>query len=293
MLLGGLWHGANWTFVAWGGLHGAALAVNHVWQGSGLRLPRPAAWTLTLLFVMACWVLFRSPDFFTAGDMLLSMVGQHGAGEVSLDREFIVALIAGAAVALLGPTSQGFALRRLQPRAWLAMPVGAALAYLLLLVGGRLPMSSSTSSSDTSSRTAPLLPPCRRTAVGSRDRIRLRRLVDLFAAAVATGQPRPGGDQRTLRFPALARSDRFDSAVFGTSTSRLLRPVVLNAAFGARFVNLAMNAATAYEQTRLMAVFRRAHPEAHQVLVGLDLAYCRPGLPELKFTPRPFPAWMY
>ena len=36
MLLGGLWHGANWTFVAWGGLHGAALAVNHVWQGSGL-----------------------------------------------------------------------------------------------------------------------------------------------------------------------------------------------------------------------------------------------------------------
>ena len=40
MLLGGLWHGANWTFVAWGGLHGAALAVNHVWQGSGLA---PAA----------------------------------------------------------------------------------------------------------------------------------------------------------------------------------------------------------------------------------------------------------
>ena len=139
MLLGGLWHGANWTFVAWGGLHGAALAVNHVWQGSGLRLPRPAAWALTLLFVMACWVLFRSADFATAGDMLLSMVGQHGAGEVSLDREFIVALIGGAAVALLGPTSQEVALERLQPRAWLAMPVGVALAYLLLLVGGRLP----------------------------------------------------------------------------------------------------------------------------------------------------------
>ena len=139
MLLGGLWHGANWTFVAWGGLHGAALAVNHVWQGRGLRLPRPAAWALTLLFVMACWVLFRSADFTTAGDMLLSMVGQHGAGEVSLDREFIAALIGGAAVALLGPTSQEVALERLQPKAWLAMPAGVALAYLLLLVGGRLP----------------------------------------------------------------------------------------------------------------------------------------------------------
>ena len=103
----------------------------------------------------------------------------------------------------------------------------------------------------------------------------------------------PVATNARFAFPALARSDRFDSAVFGTSTSRLLRPVVLNAAFGARFVNLAMNAATAYEQTRLMAVFREAHPGAQQVLVGLDLAYCMPGLPELKFTPRPFPAWMY
>jgi hypothetical protein len=103
----------------------------------------------------------------------------------------------------------------------------------------------------------------------------------------------PVATNARFAFPALARSDRFDSAVFGTSTSRLLRPVVLNAAFGTRFVNLAMNAATAYEQTRLMAVFRKAHPGAHQVLVGLDLAYCMPGLPELKFTPRPFPVWMY
>jgi hypothetical protein len=71
--------------------------------------------------------------------MLLSMIGQHGAGEVSLDREFIVALIGGAGVALLGPTSQEVALERLQPRVWLAMPAGVALAYLLLLVGGRLP----------------------------------------------------------------------------------------------------------------------------------------------------------
>ncbi len=139
MLLGGLWHGANWTFVAWGGLHGAALAVNHLWQGSGLRLPRAAAWALTLLFVMACWVLFRSADFATAGDVLLSMIGGHGAGAVSLDREFVVALIGGAAVALLCPTSQQLALDRLRPYAWLAMPAGASLAYLLLLVGGRLP----------------------------------------------------------------------------------------------------------------------------------------------------------
>jgi alginate O-acetyltransferase complex protein AlgI len=139
MLLGGLWHGANWTFVAWGGLHGLALAVNHVWQGWGFRLPRVIAWALTLLFVMAGWVLFRSADFATAGDVLLSMLGQHGLGSISLDREFVAALIGGAAVALLGPTSQEAALAKLQPNPWLAMPAGVALAYLLLLVGGRLP----------------------------------------------------------------------------------------------------------------------------------------------------------
>jgi alginate O-acetyltransferase complex protein AlgI len=139
MLLGGLWHGANWTFVAWGGLHGLALAVNHVWQGRGFSLPRAAAWALTVLFVMATWVLFRSADFSTAGDILGSMVGVHGLGRLSLDREVVAALTGGAAVALLGPTSQDAALAALQPKPWLAMPAGLALAYLLLLVGGRLP----------------------------------------------------------------------------------------------------------------------------------------------------------
>ncbi len=80
MLLGGLWHGANWTFVAWGGLHGVALAVNHVWEGRGFRLPNAAAWLLTLLFVMAAWVLFRSPTFGQAGQILGSMAGTHGFG---------------------------------------------------------------------------------------------------------------------------------------------------------------------------------------------------------------------
>ncbi len=103
----------------------------------------------------------------------------------------------------------------------------------------------------------------------------------------------PVATNQRFAYPSLARSERFDSAIFGTSTSRLLRPVVLDGEFGARFVNLAMNAATAYEQTRLMAVFRRAHPAARLVLVGLDLSYCAPGAQEMRFTPREFPDWMY
>jgi hypothetical protein len=103
----------------------------------------------------------------------------------------------------------------------------------------------------------------------------------------------PVASNARFAFPSLARSDRFDSAIFGTSTTRLLRPAVLNPEFGARFVNLAMNAATAYEQSRLMAVFRQAHPTARLVLVGIDISHCEPGETEQQFTPRAFPAWMY
>jgi hypothetical protein len=103
----------------------------------------------------------------------------------------------------------------------------------------------------------------------------------------------PVSTNARFSFPALARSEKFDSANFGTSTSRLLRPDALNAEFGGRFANLAMNDATPYEQSRLMAVFRAEHPAARFVLVGLDVRYCMVGGADEKFTPRPFPEYMY
>ena len=103
----------------------------------------------------------------------------------------------------------------------------------------------------------------------------------------------PVATDARFSFPALARSPRFDSALFGTSTSRLLRPAALDPSFGARFANLAMNSATPYEQSELMAVFRRAHPDARTVMVGLDIGWCVTGDTYQKLTPRPFPAWMY
>jgi hypothetical protein len=102
----------------------------------------------------------------------------------------------------------------------------------------------------------------------------------------------PVATNARFSFPALARAPNFDSAVIGTSTSRLLRPAALNPAFDARFVNLSMNAATAYEQTRILSLFARAHPEARVIILGLDIAWC--GIGEVqKYTPRPFPEWMY
>jgi hypothetical protein len=94
-------------------------------------------------------------------------------------------------------------------------------------------------------------------------------------------------------FPMLARQTRFDSAVFGTSTSRLLRPAVLNQALDTHFVNLAMNSATAYEQTRMLDLFLRHHPKPRAIVIGLDTAWCTIGEDQPRFTDRPFPEWMY
>lgn len=84
MLLGGLWHGAGWTFVAWGALHGAYLVVQQLWTRFGTwRLPALAARSLTFLAVLVAWVFFRAPDFGTAFEVLKGMSGLNG---VSLPR---------------------------------------------------------------------------------------------------------------------------------------------------------------------------------------------------------------
>jgi D-alanyl-lipoteichoic acid acyltransferase DltB (MBOAT superfamily) len=76
-VLGGLWHGAAWTFVAWGALHGAALVCYRGWERTGLVLPRLIAWAVTFLFVMIAWVFFRAPSFAAATSMLGAMAGMN------------------------------------------------------------------------------------------------------------------------------------------------------------------------------------------------------------------------
>src|SRR6185295_5549811 len=88
MLLGGLWHGAGWTYVAWGGLHGIYLVTNHAWHAlrerlgfpaQGTRAGRIAGRTLTFLAVVVGWVFFRSTSFDAALSMIAGMTGLHGA----------------------------------------------------------------------------------------------------------------------------------------------------------------------------------------------------------------------
>jgi alginate O-acetyltransferase complex protein AlgI len=115
MLLGGLWHGAAWTFVIWGAVHGCGLVVNHAWNKIAdayrLRLPNPIAWALTLFFVTLAWVPFRADNLSAAFTIWKSLFGLHGLapGETMTATQLATAAICISgllAVALFAPNTQ-------------------------------------------------------------------------------------------------------------------------------------------------------------------------------------------
>jgi alginate O-acetyltransferase complex protein AlgI len=89
MLLGGLWHGAAWTFVIWGGLHGVYLAINHAWQAASGRIAGSSRWLdsrfataagvlVTFVAVTVAWTFFRASSLDAALRMLAAMSGANG-----------------------------------------------------------------------------------------------------------------------------------------------------------------------------------------------------------------------
>lgn len=133
MLIGGLWHGAGWTFVVWGGLHGLYLVANHAWRAAtrGLfslapaldKCLKPAAWIVTFLAVVVSWVFFRSADFHTAIRFLSTMAGLAPQAATNYPPALTLALAGSvkfiwlaliAALAFLAPSTQEY-LRNYQP----------------------------------------------------------------------------------------------------------------------------------------------------------------------------------
>ncbi len=114
-VLAGIWHGAGWTFVAYGLLHGLALAVNHGWRHFQMGdVGREVGWFLTMMVVVVGLVIFRAPDLSVAGTMLTSMFGLNSLfGEaqtidmVSLDVYSTLAMIGVlGAIVMSAPNSQ-------------------------------------------------------------------------------------------------------------------------------------------------------------------------------------------
>jgi hypothetical protein len=160
MLLGGLWHGAAWTFVIWGGLHGLYLMINHGWVWCRARMARSAraeapgglasrtiSRAVTLSCVILAWVFFRANSFQSAIIMLKAMFGRLDAPSTlfanpSHSLWLCIGIFLAVAIAL--PNSQelidGTLSRRLtQMRSTAAIQcewllVGASLVVIVMLV---------------------------------------------------------------------------------------------------------------------------------------------------------------
>lgn len=110
MLIGGAWHGAGWTFIVWGALHGIYLLINDTWRGSGAaqqlrayRFWKYAAWSITIFFVIVAWVPFRAQNMEVACEVWLSMIGlDDGVASTVADWKptVLILLFGGAAVLL-------------------------------------------------------------------------------------------------------------------------------------------------------------------------------------------------
>jgi len=132
MLLGGLWHGANWTFVVWGAYHGTLLAIQRIipkhWAHPALR---PATTLMTFLLVCVGWVIFRAQTLADAGTILKGLVVPTRGAELAGDGPLLVTVC-------LVATLVGQALGQFKgsPRALFRVPVpvaGAAMAAALTL----------------------------------------------------------------------------------------------------------------------------------------------------------------
>ena len=135
MLLCGLWHGAGWTFVAWGTLHGVAICVNRTWSRSGWHLPAPAAWLVTMLFVIVGWVLFRAESFAVAQSFLIAMSGASGFDLVPVDWTDVNYVIVASLFAVIGPTNVTVSERTDLFRRRFAIATACGLFLVTLRVG--------------------------------------------------------------------------------------------------------------------------------------------------------------
>lgn len=134
MVLGGFWHGANWTFLLWGAWHGLALSLERVLgarDGKSIW-PRGTGWIATMLIVLVGWVMFRAPDVAAALTVYGGMLGLNGVAPspgfaYATQPIELAALTLGGAVAVFGPKLKGLSTKSLRYGA------PASTAALLLL----------------------------------------------------------------------------------------------------------------------------------------------------------------
>ena len=137
MFLAGLWHGAAWTFVVWGLVHGVFLAGHAVLRRFGLT-PRyvPLNRAITFLLVCGAFVIFRSPSLGVAGDILSSMAGLNGLDSSAALHALIplrFALFLAALLVFVNVAPNTWQIR-IKPRVWYGIATGTAAAVAVMTI---------------------------------------------------------------------------------------------------------------------------------------------------------------
>lgn len=130
-LIGGFWHGAGWTFVFWGFLHGMALVIHRIWMTLNIRMPKLLAWFLTFQFVNASWVFFRAREWEDALKVLRGMVNFESIGLRSVDLSS-AALIAAVFLLAVAFRNTNQLQERFRPNVVLAGAVATGAVYALI-----------------------------------------------------------------------------------------------------------------------------------------------------------------
>lgn len=134
MTLCGLWHGASWSFVVWGKLHGIALVVCSLWRRYGPKLPALVGWALTVAFVLATGVVFRAETLDAALNIFRGLTTplQFNPGR------HLMPLVIVPLIAFLAPASQDIVARMTaRPRIVLAGLIGVCILALLIEIGDK------------------------------------------------------------------------------------------------------------------------------------------------------------
>ncbi|HOS28895.1 MAG TPA: MBOAT family protein [Deltaproteobacteria bacterium] len=140
-LIGGIWHGAGWTFFLWGALHGTASVVQRIWHRLGLRLPKFLAWFITFNFINLAWVFFRAENLRDALEIIKAMFGftvfsggvlfEHISGK---QQNFTWLILAVSIATVFFMKNTNSIPERFQPTGWrLAYQVVVILTGLLFL----------------------------------------------------------------------------------------------------------------------------------------------------------------
>lgn len=136
MTLCGLWHGAGWSFILRGFLHGCGLIIFHLWQKTGFKFPFVIAWLITFVFVICGWVLFKVEDLNIAIEILNNMFVINILPILRLYDDKLMILIISFLVSILGPANHQFAYEKAKNNSLSLYPFSFLLFASILWIGG-------------------------------------------------------------------------------------------------------------------------------------------------------------